>query len=62
MLISLAVRFAGKAPGLGSALAISTLGATGPAMVGTSVAALSLIPTLIIARTRHRRSAASVRG
>ncbi|MFJ8717271.1 MFS transporter [Streptomyces violaceus] len=75
VLISLAVRFAGKAPTLGSALTVSafnfgtaagswgaglalgsTLGATGPAVVGTVIAALTLIPTTGIALTQSRRS------
>ena len=30
------------------------LGATGPAVVGTCVAALTLVPTLVLARRRHR--------
>ncbi len=74
VLISLAVRFAGKAPTLGSALTVSafnfgtaagswgaglalgsTLGATGPAVVGTVIAALTLIPTTGIALTQRRR-------
>ncbi|WP_395571150.1 MFS transporter [Streptomyces sp. BK79] len=78
VLISLAVRFAGKAPTLGSALTVSAfnlgtaigsfaagraldsaLGATGPAAVGTAVAALTLIPTIVIALTRRRRPASS---
>ncbi|MEW2402587.1 hypothetical protein [Streptomyces sp. NPDC046862] len=78
VLISLAVRFAGRAPTLGSALTVSafnlgtaagswtagraldsTLGATGPAMVGTVIAALTLIPTIAIARTRSHRQAPS---
>ncbi|MEU6443135.1 MFS transporter [Streptomyces sp. NPDC047046] len=75
VLISLAVRFAGNAPTLGSALTVSafnfgtaigtwmagvsldsSLGATEPAAVGTVVAALTLIPAVIIAlfQGRHR--------
>ncbi|MFD9320401.1 MFS transporter [Streptomyces sp. NPDC060053] len=75
VLISLAVRFAGRAPTLGSALTVSAfnlgtaagswcaglaldsgLGATGPAVVGTSIAALTLIPTTAVALTRRRHS------
>lgn len=78
VLISLAVRFAGRAATLGSALTVSafnlgtaagswtagraldsTLGATGPAVVGAVIAALTLIPTITIARTRSRSSAPS---
>ncbi|WP_406164570.1 MFS transporter [Streptomyces sp. NBC_00996] len=77
VLISMAVRFAGKAPALGSALSISafnlgttvgswiaglalgfSLGSTGPAAVGTAIAALPLIPTVALAVNRHRRSSA----
>jgi DHA1 family inner membrane transport protein len=75
VLISLAVRFAGKAPALGSALSVSafnlgtavgswiagltlstSLGSVGPAVVGTVIAALTLIPTTAIALVarRHR--------
>ena len=73
VLISLAVRFAGRAPTLGSALTVSafnlgtavgssiagvaldsTLGAAGPAMIGTGMAALTLVPTVAIALTRRR--------
>lgn len=75
VLISLAVRFAGKAPALGSALSVSafnlgtavgswiagltlstSLGSVGPAVVGTVIAALTLIPTTAIAliARRHR--------
>ncbi|MDT7841996.1 MFS transporter [Streptomyces justiciae] len=69
VLISLALRFAGKAPTLGSALTISafnlgtaagswiaglaldsSVGATGPAMMGTAIAVLTLIPTIAMAR------------
>jgi predicted MFS family arabinose efflux permease len=68
VLISLSVRFADRAPTLGSALSISafnlgtavgswiagltlgtSLGSVGPAMVGTVIAALTLIPTTAIA-------------
>ncbi|MFJ8677092.1 MFS transporter [Streptomyces sp. NPDC093589] len=74
VLIALAVRFAGRAPTLGSALTVSAfnlgtaagswaagfalespLGATGPAAVGTVIAALTLIPTITIAHTQRRR-------
>jgi predicted MFS family arabinose efflux permease len=77
VLISLGVRFAGKAPTLGSALTVSafnlgtaigswiaglalesSLGATGPAVIGTVIAALTLIPAIAIALTQRRRSAA----
>ncbi|QYX75841.1 MFS transporter [Streptomyces akebiae] len=73
VLIALAVRFAGRAPTLGSALTVSAfnlgtatgswaaaialespLGAGGPAAVGAVIAALTLIPTTIIALTQHR--------
>ncbi|MEU2925795.1 MFS transporter [Streptomyces sp. NPDC007251] len=37
----------------------SPLGATGPAAVGTAIAALTLIPTITIALTRRRHSAAA---
>ncbi|MFE4684905.1 MFS transporter [Streptomyces sp. NPDC056721] len=76
VLISLGVRFAGRAPTLGSALTVSAfnlgtavgswtaglalespLQATGPAAVGTAIAALTLIPTIAIALTQRRRSA-----
>lgn len=76
VLISLAVRFAGRAPTLGSAFSVSafnvgtavgswfaghalgsSLGATGPAVVGAVIAALTLIPTIAIAVTQRRRSA-----
>ncbi|MEU0178795.1 MFS transporter [Streptomyces massasporeus] len=78
VLISLGVRFAGRAPTLGSALTVSAfnlgtavgswiaglaldspLGATGPAAVGTAIAALTLIPTIAIAVAQRRRSGAS---
>lgn len=78
VLISPAVRFAGQAPTLGSALTISAfnfgtaagswiaglaldsnLGATGPAVVGTVIAALTLIPTIAIAVGARRRTAAA---
>ncbi|MCG8969008.1 MFS transporter [Streptomyces sp. CL12-4] len=74
VLIALAVRFAGRAPALGSALTVSafnlgtaagswiaglalesSLGATGPAAIGTGIAALTLFPTIAIALTRSRR-------
>jgi DHA1 family inner membrane transport protein len=69
VLISLAVRFAGSAPTLGSSLSVSAynvgtavgtwvagvslgsvLGTTGPAVVGTVIAALTLLPTVALAR------------
>jgi DHA1 family inner membrane transport protein len=72
VLISLAVRFAGRAPTLASALTVSsfnfgtavgcwiaglalasTLGATGPAVVGAAIAARTLIPTTALA-VAHR--------
>ncbi|MEU0673826.1 MFS transporter [Streptomyces sp. NPDC006172] len=75
VLISLAVRYAGRAPTLGSALTVSAfnlgtavgswaagltldsaLGVTGPAAVGTAVAALTLIPTTLIALAGRRRA------
>ena len=37
----------------------SGLGATGPAAVGTVIAALTLVPTIAIARIHRRRAAAS---
>ncbi|GAA2604728.1 MFS transporter [Streptomyces axinellae] len=77
VLISLGVRFAGRAPTLGSALTVSAfnlgtaagswvagraldsaLGATGPAAVGTVIAALTLIPTTAVALAQRRRTAA----
>ncbi|WP_406340550.1 MFS transporter [Streptomyces sp. NBC_01578] len=76
VLIALGVRFAGKAPTLGSALTVSafnlgtaigswiagfalesSLGTTGPAAVGTVIAALTLIPTITIALTQRRSTA-----
>jgi DHA1 family inner membrane transport protein len=75
VLISLAVRFAGQAPTLGSALSVSafnvgtaagswvaglalesSLGAVGPAVIGTVVAALTLVPTIAIAVIQQRRA------
>ncbi|MFJ1730405.1 MFS transporter [Streptomyces sp. NPDC088254] len=75
VLISLAVRYAGRAPTLGSALTVSAfnlgtavgswaagltldsaLGVTGPAAVGTAVAALTLVPTTAIALAARRRA------
>ncbi|MEU4464110.1 MFS transporter [Streptomyces sp. NPDC024017] len=77
VLIALAVRFAGQAPTLGSALTVSAfnlgtaigswiagvalespLGAAGPAVIGTVIAALTLVPTIAIALTQRRRPAA----
>lgn len=77
VLISLGVRFAGRAPTLGSALTVSafnfgtaigswiaglaldsSLGAAGPAVTGTVIAALTLIPTIAVALTQRRRPAA----
>ncbi|MFB7653630.1 MULTISPECIES: MFS transporter [unclassified Streptomyces] len=79
VLISLAVRFAGRAPTLGSALTVAAfnpgtaagswvagralvlpLGAAGPATVGAAVAALTLFPTIIVARARCRRRTPSL--
>ncbi|MFJ2094636.1 MFS transporter [Streptomyces sp. NPDC087901] len=79
VLIALGVRFAGKAPTLGSALTVSafnvgtaigswfagraldsSLGATGPAVIGTVIAALTLIPVIAIALIQRRRTASTV--
>ncbi|MFJ8764519.1 MFS transporter [Streptomyces clavifer] len=79
VLISLGVRFAGRAPTLGSALTVSAfnlgtaigswsagralvspLGVTGPAVVGTAIAALTLVPTVAIALVQRRRGASTV--
>ncbi|MFG1663849.1 MFS transporter [Streptomyces sp. Y7] len=81
VLMSLAVRFARRAPVLASALTVSafnlgtaigswiagltldtSLGTTGPAVVGTAIAALTLIPTTAIALTRRRPSATGVQA
>jgi DHA1 family inner membrane transport protein len=78
VLIHLAVRFAGKAATLGSALSVSAfnagtavgtaiagaalvspLGTTGPGLVGTIIAALTLIPTTALALAGRRRARAS---
>ncbi|MEV7869985.1 MFS transporter [Streptomyces sp. NPDC088124] len=78
VLISLAVRFAGQAPTLGSALTVSAfnlgtavgswiaglalespLRDTGPAAIGTVIAALTLVPTIALALTRRHRPAPS---
>jgi predicted MFS family arabinose efflux permease len=77
VLMSLVVRFAGRAPTLASGLTVSafnlgtaagssiaglalasSLGATGPAVVGAAIAALTLIPTTALAVARGRRPAA----
>jgi predicted MFS family arabinose efflux permease len=77
VLMSLVVRFAGRAPTLASAMTVaafnfgtaagswiagraldSTLGATGPAVVGAGIAALTLVPTTALAVTQRRRLAA----
>jgi predicted MFS family arabinose efflux permease len=77
-LISMAVRFAGRAPVLASALTVaafnfgtavgsliaglaldSELGAVGPAVVGTTIVALTVIPTTAVAITGGRRPAAA---
>ncbi|QLH19506.1 MFS transporter [Streptomyces sp. Rer75] len=79
VLISLGVRFAGRAPTLGSALTVSafnlgtaagswidglaldsTLGAAGPAMIGTGISALTLVPTIAIAFTQRRPRSSTV--
>ncbi|MEV5050057.1 MFS transporter [Arthrobacter sp. LAR12-1-1.1] len=76
VLIHLAVRFAGKAATLGSALSVSAfnagtavgtaiagaallspLGTTGPGLVGTIIAALTLIPAIPLAIATRRRAA-----
>ncbi|CAH0280542.1 Purine efflux pump PbuE [Arthrobacter sp. Bi26] len=76
VLIHLAVRFAGKAATLGSALSVSAfnagtavgtaiagaallspLGTTGPGLVGTIIAALTLIPAIALALATRRRAA-----
>ena len=73
VLIALVVRFAGRAPTLGSGLSVaafnfgtaagswaaglaldSSLGATGPAVVGTAIATLTLIPVFAIAASGRR--------
>jgi predicted MFS family arabinose efflux permease len=75
VLMSLIVRYAGKAPTLASGLTVSafnfgtaagswiaglalgsTLGATGPALVGTAIAVMTLIPTTALAAIHRRRS------
>lgn len=74
VLIHLAVRFAGKAATLGSALSVSAfnagtavgttvaaaalvspLGTSGPALVGSGIVALTLIPTIALALISRRR-------
>jgi DHA1 family inner membrane transport protein len=45
--------------GIAGASLNSVLAATGPAVVGTGLAALTLIPTITLARSRHRRAATS---
>jgi predicted MFS family arabinose efflux permease len=76
VLVSLAVRFAGRAPILGSSLSVSAfnlgtaaatgigdialqsrLGVTGPAVVGTVIAALTLIPVTALALAQRSRAA-----
>jgi predicted MFS family arabinose efflux permease len=76
VLMALAVRFAGCAPTLASALTVSafnfgtavgtwiagsaldtSLGATGPAVVGTGIAALTVIPATALILIHRRRSA-----
>ncbi|MFH8253213.1 MFS transporter [Microbacterium sp. B2969] len=81
VLIHLAVRFAGRAAPLGSALSVaafnlgtatmvpiagavleSALGLNGPAVVGTVISALTLIPTTALALiARHRRVTGNAR-
>ncbi|WP_432194258.1 MFS transporter [Streptomyces sp. bgisy027] len=80
VLMSLVVRFAGKAPTLGSALTVSAfnlgtaasswiaglaldsaLGPTGPALIGTAFAALSIMSTVALSiGQRHRSATAAV--
>jgi hypothetical protein len=50
VLSALAVRFAGVAPTLDSGL-----GATGPVVVGASLAVLTLVPTVALAVRARRR-------
>ncbi|MDT5033071.1 MAG: transporter, family, chloramphenicol resistance protein [Actinoplanes sp.] len=76
VLMSLVVRFAGRAPTSGSGLSVaafnlgtaagsgiaglaldSSLGATGPALIGAVIASLTLIPTIAVAVIRRRRGA-----
>ncbi|MEV6181057.1 MFS transporter [Streptomyces sp. NPDC052015] len=78
VLMALAVRSAGKAPTLASALTVSafnlgtavgsliagraldsSMGSTGPAVIGTAIAALTLIPTIALALNRRHYAAAS---
>jgi len=80
VLISLAVRFAGRAPTLASALSVSSfnfgtaagswlagfsldsaLGVTGPAVVGTLIAALTLIPTIALGAIQRRPASSKPR-
>jgi predicted MFS family arabinose efflux permease len=75
VLSALAVRFAGVAPTLGVAMAVSAynlgtavgswgaghtlgsaLGATGPAVLGTGIAALTLVPAVSVALVQRRRA------
>ncbi|WP_406162800.1 MFS transporter [Streptomyces sp. NBC_01005] len=79
VLMALAVRYAGKAPTLASALTVSafnlgtaigswaagrtlesSLGSTGPAVVGTAIAALTLVPTIVLALGHRRASPGAV--
>lgn len=79
VLIHLAVRYAGKAAALGSALSVASfnagtaigtaiagvalatpLGLSGPAMVGTVIVALTLIPTIVLALVCRRRETRTV--
>jgi DHA1 family inner membrane transport protein len=79
ILVSMAVRFAGRAPTIGSSLSVSAfnigtavgswlaglalvtpLGAAGPAMVGTVIAALTLIPAAALALAARSATAVAV--
>ena len=79
ILVSMAVRFAGHAPTLGSSLSVSAfnigtavgswlaglalvtpLGATGPALVGTVIAALTLIPATALAVAARRKTPTAI--
>ncbi|GGS90124.1 hypothetical protein GCM10010206_61110 [Streptomyces cinerochromogenes] len=75
VLMALAVRYAGQASALASALTVSAFnlgtaigswiagltlestGATRPTMVGTAIAALTLVPTIALALRHHRPAA-----
>ncbi|MDX2548645.1 hypothetical protein ACOT81_44735 [Streptomyces sp. WI04-05B] len=62
VLIFLGVSFAGQALPLRSALTESPLRATGPAAVGTGIAALTLIPAITIALIQRRRPMARIQA